>query len=453
MDPRQVFRILLRKEISLGEKLNESSAPDVRELCNTLLNVYLVQLLDTGFLHADPHPGNLIRTPEGKICIIDFGLMTNITKTQRDNLVEYIANLTTMNWKGVAYSLKALGFIAENSPDPVEMGLVEPLEIIFSQIVQGGGAKAMRQRFEKIPRLDQVRQQLEDLSEDFPFAVPTFFTLILRSFSVIEGIALGVDPTYSITMECFPYISRRILTDNDPRMNQILKGVLFGNKNHLDIDRIERVTKALREFTVSGLPIAERIPSGEQAAPVINATIREALEVLFSPRGSYIQNLLVEEMVAATDALSREGLSRIANAYLASIPTVVSLRALEALGPLRSVVFPFLTPPEVVERIQPALSISQEDEEAINTVRGILRLVTELDMLSNTVSERAPSFNALLNKVASEFLPVVPDFLPGIARITELFIRKLTARVLTRLAEVLDNGTGSEYTNSMDALE
>lgn len=156
-------KILVSEWIS-GEKLSESSAPDVRELCNTLLNVYLVQLLDTGFLHADPHPGNLIRTPEGKICIIDFGLMTNITKLQRDNLVEYIANLTTMNWKGVAYSLKALGFIDENSPDPVELGLVEPLEAIFSQIVQGGGAQALRERMTKeIPNLDKVHKRVRNI--------------------------------------------------------------------------------------------------------------------------------------------------------------------------------------------------------------------------------------------------------------------------------------------------
>lgn len=39
-----------------GEKLSDSRAGDVRELCNTLLNCYLIQLLETGFLHADPHP-------------------------------------------------------------------------------------------------------------------------------------------------------------------------------------------------------------------------------------------------------------------------------------------------------------------------------------------------------------------------------------------------------------
>lgn len=125
-------------------------------MCNTLLNVYLVQLLDTGFLHADPHPGNLIRTPEGKICIIDFGLMTEISRKERDALVEYIANLTTANWKGVARSFKELGFIDASAPDPVELGIDKPLGEIFSQIVKGGGARALRERIEKMPRLDEV---------------------------------------------------------------------------------------------------------------------------------------------------------------------------------------------------------------------------------------------------------------------------------------------------------
>eukprot|EP00879_Flechtneria_rotunda_P004319 GHRR01004569.1.p1 GENE.GHRR01004569.1~~GHRR01004569.1.p1 ORF type:complete len:718 (+),score=274.25 GHRR01004569.1:178-2331(+) len=77
-----------------GEKLSESRASDVRELCNTLLSAYLIQLLDTGLLHADPHPGNLLRTVDGRICVLDFGLMTEVTPEQRIALVEYIAHLT-----------------------------------------------------------------------------------------------------------------------------------------------------------------------------------------------------------------------------------------------------------------------------------------------------------------------------------------------------------------------
>jgi aarF domain-containing kinase len=71
--PDLVTRRVLCTEWIEGEKLSESRADDVKQLCTTLLNAYLIQLLDTGLLHADPHPGNLIRTPDGRICILDYG--------------------------------------------------------------------------------------------------------------------------------------------------------------------------------------------------------------------------------------------------------------------------------------------------------------------------------------------------------------------------------------------
>lgn len=101
--------------------------------------------------------------------------------------------------------------------------------------------------------VDQVTKQLDDLSHLYPFKVPTFFTLVLRAFSVIEGIALRVDPSFSIVMGCFPYMSRRLLTDNSPRMNKLLKGMLYGKKQRLDVERLERMTNGLQAFTVKGL--------------------------------------------------------------------------------------------------------------------------------------------------------------------------------------------------------
>ena len=77
-----------------GEKLAESTASDVRELCSTLLSCYLIQLLETGCLHSDPHPGNLLRTRDGKIAILDFGLVTQIAPDYGLALMEYIAHLS-----------------------------------------------------------------------------------------------------------------------------------------------------------------------------------------------------------------------------------------------------------------------------------------------------------------------------------------------------------------------
>ena len=75
-----------------------------------------MQLLETGLLHADPHPGNLLRTADGKICILDFGLMTEVAPERRIALVEYIAHLSVQDWNGVAKDLVNLGFTPEGTP-------------------------------------------------------------------------------------------------------------------------------------------------------------------------------------------------------------------------------------------------------------------------------------------------------------------------------------------------
>ena len=69
---------------------------------------------------------------------------------------------------------------------------------------------------------------LEELSRDYPIDIPPYFALILRAFSVIEGTALRVDPDYAIVKETFPYLSRRLLTDNQPRARAALRQLLYG---------------------------------------------------------------------------------------------------------------------------------------------------------------------------------------------------------------------------------
>lgn len=58
--------------------MSDTKAADLLPLISTALNCYLMQLLESGFLHADPHPGNLLRTPDGRLCVLDFGLMTEV---------------------------------------------------------------------------------------------------------------------------------------------------------------------------------------------------------------------------------------------------------------------------------------------------------------------------------------------------------------------------------------
>lgn len=114
----------------VGEKLSNCKGEDVLSLCDTLLNCYLIQLLETGLLHADPHPGNLLRTPEGKICILDFGLMSEVDPDQRIHLVEYITHLMLEDWGGVTRDLVALGFL----PPTMTFENVEDVKPVIEEV-------------------------------------------------------------------------------------------------------------------------------------------------------------------------------------------------------------------------------------------------------------------------------------------------------------------------------
>ena len=80
--PKPMFRYTSRKVLTMewinGRRLIDAEPSEINRLVNIGTSCYLMQLLETGFFHADPHPGNMIRTDDGKLCIIDFGLMSEV---------------------------------------------------------------------------------------------------------------------------------------------------------------------------------------------------------------------------------------------------------------------------------------------------------------------------------------------------------------------------------------
>ena len=69
------MRCVLVSEWVDGTRLDRDASPDVPRLYGVAINAYLTMLLDTGTLHCDPHPGNFRRTRDGKLCILDWGIV------------------------------------------------------------------------------------------------------------------------------------------------------------------------------------------------------------------------------------------------------------------------------------------------------------------------------------------------------------------------------------------
>lgn len=74
-----------------------------------------MQLLETGWFHADPHPGNMIRTDDGKLCIIDFGLMSEVEDYQKFGMISAITHLANRDYSLITKDFADLDFIPQDA--------------------------------------------------------------------------------------------------------------------------------------------------------------------------------------------------------------------------------------------------------------------------------------------------------------------------------------------------
>ena len=154
---------------------------DPNNMVEVGVNCSLQQLLEHGFFHADPHPGNLLAMADGRLCYLDFGMMSEVSRESRTGLIEAVVHLVNRNFNNLSRDFVKLGFLAEDvNLEPI----VPAFESVFSQALEMG-----------VSRLDfkSVTDDLSGVMYKFPFKVPPYYALIIRSLITLEGIALSVD--------------------------------------------------------------------------------------------------------------------------------------------------------------------------------------------------------------------------------------------------------------------
>eukprot|EP00854_Cymbomonas_tetramitiformis_P007229 gene7229-8611_t len=401
-------RVLTTKWVD-GVRLDESSYGDEAKLCGVALNAYLTMLLDTRVLHADPHPGNLLRTTDGRLCILDFGLVTELTEDQTYSIIEYISHLISENYNAVPGDLGRLGFVPVGKEEAMQdAGVVKVLAEAFKRLAQGGGAKAVANAAgrSKGGGVDELGRELQDVSGKYGnlFQIPPYFAYILRAFSVLEGIGLTMDPDYAIAQACYPWLAKRLFTDDSPRVKVALKEMLYGTgagagdleaqsvspdaatdglsaEQQLNVKRLRRLSGAFKSFNDSvapkkaaadgsGAPDALAVTSGADGAPKVQGATQEVLDVLLAPKGSFLQELLVAELARMTDVLARDSITRAFESPLGRATDTIfaQQRDLVAmLGPLRPFLLPVPLPGEIAQWVAPALQRTEQDAATLAT--------------------------------------------------------------------------------------
>ncbi len=175
----------------------------------------LQQLLEHGFFHADPHPGNLFAMPDGRMAYIDFGMMDQLEETTKETLVDALVDLVNKDYNDLAEDFVKLGFL---TPDTNICPIVPALEAVLGNAI---GKNVADFNFKTIT------DEFSELMYEYPFRVPAKFALIIRSLVTQEGIALSLNPNFKIVEVGYPYIARRLLTGESPGLRRRLLNVLF----------------------------------------------------------------------------------------------------------------------------------------------------------------------------------------------------------------------------------
>ncbi|MEN9205786.1 MAG: AarF/ABC1/UbiB kinase family protein, partial [Thermostichales cyanobacterium DRC_bins_46] len=174
---------------------------DGRHLIEIGVNCSLKQLLEHGFFHADPHPGNLLAMPDGRLAYIDFGMMSTLEVRHRYGLLKAIVHLVNRDFPALAQDYVDLGFL---TPETDLRPIIPALAEVFAEAM---GAPVAELNFKSIT------DKLSGVMYEYPFRVPAYYALIIRSLLTLEGIAIGIDPSFKVLSVAYPYVATRILTD------------------------------------------------------------------------------------------------------------------------------------------------------------------------------------------------------------------------------------------------
>lgn len=348
IEPQLTSRRVLTQSWIDGEKgpWAEGSA----EMLALGLQCSVLQVLDSGFFHADPHSGNLLRTPDGKLAYLDFGMMANVTAESRLGLVSLALGLQNRDLGLIAENIVRLGFL----PDATELDrLVPALEAAFrdastspeptddavaSRIAAASSAKstaysadrenlALKDDTESAfapsdkafdgSRLNFTRlnANVQALSQDIDlqFRIPPFYSLIIRTLTILEGLALYVDPNFKLLQGAYPFIVRQILENPESGARDLLKRVMLTPDNRIDWVSLERLVSIARDAKdTSDTASLSRATRRAELAPVLfsqwsddksSATearfgsdaVAALLDFVLSDDGAFLREPLIEE--------------------------------------------------------------------------------------------------------------------------------------------------------------
>ena len=198
-----------------------------------LIRTYLKQLLEDGFFHADPHPGNLLVMPDGRLAFFDFGMVGRITPQLQSKMIDAFFHVIAKDPAGIAQDLIDLDFMKPGSNPDIVRPVVEKMFQFHLNL------KLKEVNFK------ELTYDLADVMYDYPFRLPSNFTYIMRALMTLEGIGIITDPEFNFFETAKPYAKEFMFKREGKDLRKLLTDKLLGRDKDgkLDLDRTWKLAK------------------------------------------------------------------------------------------------------------------------------------------------------------------------------------------------------------------
>ncbi|CAL6412780.1 unnamed protein product [Bathycoccus prasinos] len=203
----------------------------------------VAQLVYTGFVHADPHEGNMmLDISDDSLVFLDFGLMAEVDGKIMEGFAKGIQSMISGDWRQLALVFQEVGFTPEvfekRNPDDALRKKVPYVECTLDEI-----ALAIKDQLESEAggrsRFGALATGLARLSATYHFLTPPYIILLIRTFLTLEGIAAKADPNFNIYEAALPYAIRRAMAPATPDGFESMRRAWLTDANALNMDRLK----------------------------------------------------------------------------------------------------------------------------------------------------------------------------------------------------------------------
>ena len=239
-------------KISDLEKL-QSQEIDLPKIAEIGAISYLKQLVNYGFFHADPHPGNLAVSSEGKLIFYDFGMMGNISDKLQSRLGGMVKAAALRDASSLVRQLQNAGLISED----IDIGPVRRLVRLMLK-------EALTPPFS--PNIiEKLSGDLYELVYETPFQLPVDLIFVMRALSTFEGVGRMLDPGFNLVSVTKPYLIE-LMTSNNQTPNDLINqfGRQVGELGSKAVGIPKRIDESLERLEQGDLQLQIRMGESDR---------------------------------------------------------------------------------------------------------------------------------------------------------------------------------------------